>query len=79
MRNPFSRQPDPRIQELLDLAEAEGITLPYDPETIISQEDLGNVVDLETGAIILSEADTAYDWSLTPKGERLARILKGEV
>lgn len=79
MRNPFSRQTDPRIQELLDLAEAEGITLPYDPETIISQEDLGNVVDLETGAIILSEADTAYDWSLTPEGERLARILKGEV
>lgn len=75
----MAKRQDPRIQELLDLAEAEGITLPYDPETIISQEDLGNVVDLETGAIILNEADTAYDWTLTPEGEQLARILRGEV
>ena len=70
---------DARIQELLDLAEAEGITLPYDPEIIISQEDLGNVVDLRTGAIILGEADTVYTTTLTPKGEELARILRGEV
>lgn len=70
---------DKRIQELLDLAETEGITLPYDPEFIISQENLGNVVNLETGAIILNEADTTYTWTLTPEGEQLARILKGEV
>lgn len=70
---------DKRVQELLDLAEAEGITLPYDPEFIISQENLGNVVNLETGAIILNEADTTYTWTLTPEGEQLARILKGEV
>lgn len=75
----MAKRQDPRIQELLDLAEAEGFTLPYDPEFIAQQEDLGNVVDLTTGAIILNEADTAYDWSLTPEGERLARILKGEV
>ena len=70
---------DKRIQELLVLAEAEGITLLYDPEFIISQENLGNVVNLGTGAIILNEADTTYSWTLTPEGERLARILKGEV
>lgn len=73
------KRQDARIQELLDLAEAEGITLPYDAETIIRQEDLGNVVDLLTGAIILSEADTVYSWALTPEGKELARILKGEV
>ena len=74
MRN----QTDPRVQELLDLAESEGLTLPYDPEFIVAQENLGNVVDLTTGAIILNESDVAYDWTLTPEGERLARILKGE-
>ncbi len=75
----MAERQDPRIQELLDLAEAEGFTLPYDPEFITQQEDLGNVVDLTTGAIILNEADTAYDWTLTPEGEQLARILRGEV
>ena len=75
MRN----QTDPRVQELLALAEAEGITLPYTPEFIITQEDQGHVVNLETGAIILNESDAAYDWTLTPEGERLARILRGEV
>lgn len=75
----MAKRQDQRIQELLDLAEAEGITLPYDPETIIRQEDLGNVVDLLTGAIILNEADTVYSWALTPEGEELARILRGEV
>ena len=75
----MAKRQDPRIQELLDLAEAEGIELPYDPAFIAQQEDLGNVVDLTTGAIILSEADTAYDWTLTPQGEQLARILRGEV
>jgi len=74
-----NRHTDPRIAELLDLAEAEGIVLPYDPEFIVQQEDLGNVVNLTTGAIILNESDAAYDWTLTPDGERLARILRGEV
>jgi len=75
----MSKHTDPRIQELLDLAEAEGLTLPYDPEFIVQQEDLGNVVNLETGAIVLNEADATYSWSLTPQGEELARIIKGEV
>jgi len=74
-----NRQTDPRIQELLDLAESEGLTLPYDPEFIAAQEDLGNIIDLSSGAIILGEADTVYTWSLTPQGEELARIIKGEV
>ena len=69
---------DTRIRELLDLAEAEGLTLPYDPEFIAAQEDLGNIVNLETGAILLGEADATYSWSLTPQGEELARIIKGE-
>lgn len=73
-----NRRNDPRVQELLDLAEAEGLTLPYDPEFIVAQEDLGNIINLETGAIILNESDAAYDWTLTPEGERLARILRGE-
>ena len=70
---------DTRIRELLALAEAEGITLPYTPEFIITQEDQGHVVDLASGAILLSEADTVYTWSLTPQGEEIARIIKGEV
>ena len=75
----MSKKHDPRIQELLDLAEADGISLPYDPEFIITQEDQGHVVDLTTGAIILSEADATYTWTLTPEGQELARILRGEV
>lgn len=75
----MAKRQDSRIQELLDLAEAEGLALPYDPETIIGQEDLGNVVDLRTGAITLGEADAVYSWTLTPEGEQLARILRGEV
>lgn len=70
---------DARIRELLDLAESEGFVLPYDPEIIVSQEDLGNVVDLLSGDIILGEADATYSWSLTPQGEEIARIIKGEV
>jgi len=70
---------DARIEELLALAESEGFTLPYDPELIVSQEDLGNIVDLLSGNIILGEADATYTWSLTPQGEEIARIIKGEV
>ena len=73
------RHTDPRIEELLALAKAEGLTLPYTPEFIITQEDQGHVIDLTTGAIILGESDATYSWSLTPQGEELARIIKGEV
>ncbi len=70
---------DTRIRELLELAESEGFVLPYSPEIIVSQEDLGNIVDLLSGDIILGEADATYSWSLTPEGQELARILRGEV
>ena len=37
------------VQELLDLATEEGITLPYPPEEIIFFEDRGQYVDLPSG------------------------------
>ncbi len=66
---------DTRIQELLELATAEGITLPYPPEFIVAMEDFGNVVDLMTGAIMVGEANTPYQWELTPTGEAVAHLL----
>ncbi len=42
---------DPRITELIELAQAERITLPYPPATIVTIEDIGAVVDLRTGVI----------------------------
>ena len=63
---------DKRIAELLELAAREGIILPLSPKAIIEQEDLGNIVDLRTGAIILGEADKRYDWQLTEAGRRFA-------
>ena len=65
---------DKRIQELLELAAQEGITLPYLPEIIIALEDTGAVVDLVTGAILIGEADTPYQWELTPYGEAIAHL-----
>lgn len=70
---------DPRIQELLDLAERTGIQLPYAPELIVAQEDLGNVVDLITGDILIGESDAEYFWALTASGVALADWLDGEV
>ncbi len=69
---------DKRITELLELAAKEGITLPYPPAFIIRQEDLGHVVDLVTGVIMVGEADTPYQWELTPYGEAIAHLLKVE-
>jgi hypothetical protein len=40
------------IQELLELAESEGLTLPYDPAFIAMMDRAGHVVDLETGEIL---------------------------
>lgn len=42
---------DPRITELIELAQAERITLPYPPATIVAIEDIGCIVDLRTGVI----------------------------
>ena len=61
------------IQELNDLAEAEGITLPWRPAFIVAQEQLGNVVNLHTGAILINEANTPYRYELTAK----ARLWSG--
>jgi len=59
-----SKQQDPRITELLDLATSEGIRLPYPPETIIRQENAGNTVDLSTGAITIGGDNVRF----VPKG-----------
>ena len=40
---------DKRILELLELAEVEGITLPYSPQMIVAMENTGAVVNLLTG------------------------------
>lgn len=63
---------DPRIQELLDLASAEGLPLPYPAETIAALEGAGAVVDLTTGAIIAGGANVRY--SLTVLGEANAIV-----
>lgn len=66
---------DNRIAELEALAAAEGIFLPYPPAVIARLEDAGAVVDLVTGAILLGEADTPYQWAWTPYGEAIAHLL----
>lgn len=66
---------DARIAELLELAGAEGLMLPYPPETIIALEDAGHVVDLLTGAIEVGEADKPYKWQWTPAGEAFAHLV----
>lgn len=67
---------DPRVTELLDLAAAEGLTLPYPPETIARLENTGAVVDLATGAILINGAETRY--SLTLLGEANAIVWQSE-
>ncbi len=57
---------DNRISELLQLAEEEGLILPYPPETIIAFEDQGAVVDLTTGAIYPILADAPEEVSPAP-------------
>mgnify|MGYP000935189554 CR=1 FL=1 len=68
---------DTRIAELLDLTEAEGITLPYPPDVIVRLEDSGAVVDLVTGAVIVAGADVRYN--LTLLGEANAVVWESEV
>jgi hypothetical protein len=50
---------DERIQELLDLAEEEGIDLPMSPEWIVLFEDAGGVVDLTTGRVEAIDTDSS--------------------
>lgn len=56
---------DKRIRELLDLVEAEGITLPYPPAVIVGLEERGKYVDLITGMI----GDDSDRISVTVVGE----------
>jgi hypothetical protein len=70
---------DPRIQELQDLAAAEGISLPYPAEVIVGLEDKGHYVDLATGMVgdsgerieltVIGEASVIVD-NAQGKGER---------
>ena len=69
---------DDKVRELLALATAEGLTLPYPPETIARLEATGAIVDLVTGAILVGEADTVYRFELTPEGKAVADLLERE-
>lgn len=57
-----------KLNELLDLAEAEGIKLPYPPDMIARLEETGAIVDLNTGEIKIGEADNVR-FTLTTYGE----------
>lgn len=69
---------DIRIAELVELAESEGLTLPYPPALIVAMEDTGAIVNLLTGAIIPGEADKPIRFRLTVIGEALAVVLAAE-
>lgn len=61
---------DVRISELNELADAEGITLPWPAAVIVALEDQGHVVDLTTGLVIQQGGEQRI--SLTPMGEAVA-------
>lgn len=61
MRN---KQQDPRVTELLDQARSEGFTLALHPDIIIAMENVGAIVDLRTGAIVVDGDQVRY----APKG-----------
>ena len=66
---------DPRITELIELARTERITLPYPPATIVAIEDIGAVVDLRTGAIVINGEQVRY----APGAQALAYTGRYEV
>ena len=47
------------LRELQELERA-GLRLPWSPEFIVSQEQAGHVVDLETGAIVINGAEQRH-------------------
>jgi len=69
---------DRRMTELLELAELEGLRLPYPPAMIVALEDTGAIVNLCTGAILPGEADRPHRYRLTVVGEALAVVLAAE-
>jgi hypothetical protein len=70
---------DLRVLELVELAESEGIDLPYAPGLIVALEDLGAIVDLLTGEIHKGSADEATDFEVTVFGEVVAYLLSKQV
>lgn len=58
------------VADLVELAAAEGLTLPYAPAFIVTQEQAGHVVDLRTGAILVAEAHRGY--AATALGEHMS-------
>lgn len=64
------------ILDLLELAEREGIPLPYPPEMIVALEASGAVVDLHTGAIL--PGGDAARYGLTVLGEAVSVVLESE-
>jgi hypothetical protein len=65
---------DPRIQELEELAAAEGIMLPMPVRLILWFEDHGCVVDLHTGKAHRPTVGTP-----TPSGKAVAYLLTDHV
>lgn len=61
---------DKRIDELNELAAAEGFTLPWPAAVIIALEEQGHVVDLESGMVIQHGSEQRI--SLTALGEAVA-------
>mgnify|MGYP001435581430 CR=1 FL=1 len=52
---------DPRVAELLELAEAERFTLALPPSIIVKMEDAGAVVNLRTGEIVVGGVAVRYE------------------
>lgn len=67
---------DKQVQELTDLAQQEGVRLPYSPSFIADMEALGYVVDLLTGELIWNEADRPQPLRVTEAGNL---ALKGAI
>ena len=67
---------DPRILELLDLAAAEKLELPFSPEQIIELENAGHAVDLRTGEIIYHVDELKFD--LTAVGQATIHLYSVE-
>ena len=63
-----------KVADLVELAELEGITLPFPPDMIARLEETGAVVNFSTGEIIVNGAEQRY--SLTTYGEAWEHLNK---
>ncbi|HMN30015.1 MAG TPA: hypothetical protein PKE45_17820 [Caldilineaceae bacterium] len=66
--------PDPRVQELIDFAKAEGLELPYPAHVIALVERVGGTVNLKNGVISPRDADRRTFW---PNSDALAWVEEG--